>query len=60
MKIVVCIKQVAAPDEEVEFTDDGVGVDPDYLDRSLNEWDSYATEQALRIREAVGSASLDQ
>jgi electron transfer flavoprotein beta subunit len=58
MKIVVCIKQVAAPDEEVEFTDDGVGVDPDYLDRSLNEWDGYATEQALRIREAVGDGEV--
>jgi electron transfer flavoprotein beta subunit len=58
MKIVVCIKQVAAPDEEVEFTEDGDGVDPDYLDRALNEWDSYATEQALRIREAAGGGEV--
>ena len=58
VKVVVCIKQVAAPDEEVEFTEAGDGVDPDYLDRSLNEWDSYATEQALRIREAAGEGEV--
>jgi electron transfer flavoprotein beta subunit len=58
MKIVVCIKQVAAPDEEVEFTEDGHGVDPDYLDRALNEWDGYATEQALRIRDAAGDGEV--
>ena len=58
MKIVVCIKQVAAPDEEVEFTDDGDGIDPDYLDRALNEWDGYATEQALRLREAAGEGEV--
>ena len=58
MKIVVCIKQVAAPDEEVEFNEDGNDIDPDYLDRALNEWDGYATEQALRIREAVGDGEV--
>jgi len=58
IKIVVCVKQVAAPDDEVEFNEDGDGVDPDYLDRALNEWDGYATEQALRIREAVGDGEV--
>ncbi len=51
MKTVVCVKQVAVLGDEVEFTDDGRDVDPDYLDLALNEWDSYATEEALRIRE---------
>ena len=51
MKIVVCVKQVAVLGDEVEFTDDARDVDPDYLDFALNEWDSYATEEALRIRE---------
>ena len=48
MKIVVCVKQVAVLGDEVEFTDDARDVDPDYLDFALNEWDSYATEEALR------------
>ena len=54
MKIVVCVKQVAVLGDEVEFTGDARDVDPDYLDFALNEWDSYATEEALRIREELG------
>jgi len=54
VKIVVCVKQVAVLGDEVEFTDDARDVDPDYLDFALNEWDSYATEEALRIREKLG------
>jgi electron transfer flavoprotein beta subunit len=56
VKIVVCIKQVAVLGDEVEFTGDARDVDPDYLDVALNEWDSYATEEALRIREHLGGA----
>ena len=51
MKIVVCVKQVGVLGDEAEFTDDERDVDPDYLDLALNEWDSYATEEALQIRE---------
>jgi electron transfer flavoprotein beta subunit len=54
VKIVVCVKQVAVLGDEVEFTGDARDVDPDYLDFALNEWDSYATEEALRIREGLG------
>jgi electron transfer flavoprotein beta subunit len=54
VKIVVCVKQVAVLGDEVEFTADAHDVDPDYLDFALNEWDSYATEEALRIREGLG------
>ena len=54
MKIVVCVKQVAVLGDEVEFTGDARDVDPDCLDFALNEWDSYATEEALRIRERLG------
>ena len=58
MKIVVCVKQVGALGDEVEFTDDGRGVDPDYLDYALNEWDSFATEEALRLRESAGEGEV--
>ena len=54
MKIVVCVKQVAVLGDELEFTADERGVDPDYFDFALNEWDSYATEEAVRIKEAAG------
>ena len=52
MKILVPVKQIAALDEDFELLDDGSGVDPDYLDYELNEWDDYSYEEALRIMEA--------
>ena len=58
MKIVVCVKQVGALGDEVEFTDDERDVDPDYLDYALNEWDSYATEEALKLRDAAGDGEV--
>ena len=52
------MKQVAVLGDEVEFTEDERDVDPDYLDFALNEWDTYATEEALRIVEAAGSGEV--
>jgi len=54
MKTVVCVKQVLQLGDEVEFSDDGLDVDPDYLDTALNEWDSFATEEALQLKERLG------
>jgi electron transfer flavoprotein beta subunit len=54
VKLVVCVKQVGALGDEVEFTEDERDVDPDFLDYALNEWDSYATEEALQLRERAG------
>jgi electron transfer flavoprotein beta subunit len=54
VKIVVCVKQVGALGDEVEFTEDERDVDPDFLDYALNEWDGYATEEALQLRERGG------
>src|SRR5581483_873622 len=58
MKIAVCVKQVAVLGDEVEFTGDGRAVDPDFLEPALNEWDSFATEEALRLREAAGDGEV--
>jgi electron transfer flavoprotein beta subunit len=58
VKVVVCVKQVAVLGDEVEFTDDERDVDPDYLDYALNEWDTYATEEALRLSEADGDGEV--
>jgi electron transfer flavoprotein beta subunit len=54
MKTVVFVKQVGVLGDEVEFYDDGRSIDPEFLDFALNEWDWYATEEALRLREAHG------
>jgi electron transfer flavoprotein beta subunit len=44
--------------DEVEFTADGRDVDPDFLDRALNEWDACATEEAIRVRERLGEGEV--
>ncbi len=54
MKIVVPVKQVAALDDEFELRDDGSGVDPDFVELELNEWDSFSVEAALALREQAG------
>src|SRR6201996_8607925 len=54
MKIVVPVKQVAALDDEFELLDDGSGVDPDFLEFDLNEWDAFSLEAALLLREQTG------
>lgn len=58
MKIVVAVKQVAVLGDEVEFKDDERDVDPDFFDFALNEWDSFATEEALQIRERSGEGEV--
>jgi electron transfer flavoprotein beta subunit len=58
VKIVVCVKQVKALGDEVEFTADERDVDPDFLEPALNEWDSFATEEALRIKERLGDGEV--
>lgn len=51
MKIVVAVKHVAQLDDEFELRDDGLGVDPDFIEYELNEWDTFSVEEALSIRE---------
>jgi len=54
MKIVVCVKYAASLGDDVGFTEAGTAVDPDYLEHALNEWDAYAAEEALRLRDRSG------
>ena len=59
MKILVPVKQIAVLDEDFELMADGSGVDPDYLDYELNEWDDYSYEEALRIMEASAGEDVE-
>jgi electron transfer flavoprotein beta subunit len=54
----VAVKQIKVLDDEVWFTADGRDVDPDYVDRALNEWDACATEEAIRVRERLGEGEV--
>ncbi len=56
MKILVPVKSVDVLDEDFELHENGRGVDPDYLEQELNEWDNYAWEEALRLQEAAPDA----
>ncbi len=57
MKILVCIKQV--PDLESRFKANSAGVWFDETDLAwrMNEYDEYAVEQAVRLREQLGEGS---
>jgi len=57
MKILVCIKQV--PDMESRFKPaaSGVWYDESDLAWRLNEYDEYAVEQAVQLREQLGDAA---
>lgn len=56
MKILVCIKQV--PDMESRFRPNGAGVwfEENDLAFRMNEYDEYAVEQAVQLKEALGNA----
>ena len=58
MRIVVPVKQVAALDDEFELLDDGAGVDPDFVERDLNEWDTFSLEAALLLSGAAGEGEV--
>ncbi len=55
MNIVVCVKQVPeVADAELEITKDGSQIDMEDLVMTINEWDNYAVEEAIRLKEATG------
>ena len=55
MEILVCVKKVPdTADAEVILKPDGTGIREDDLASGINEWDNYAVEEAIRIKEAHG------
>ena len=55
MNIVVCVKQVPeVTDAELEVNKDGTEIITEDLEYDINEWDNYAVEEAVRIKEARG------
>jgi electron transfer flavoprotein beta subunit len=57
MRIAVLVKQVAVLDDELELLDDGRGVDPDCAELEVNEWDAFALEAALILRDSMAEGS---
>jgi electron transfer flavoprotein beta subunit len=55
MDIFVCMKWVPDTSEaDVEVSDDGKDIEKDDLDYDMNDWDRFAIEEAVQIREKVG------
>jgi electron transfer flavoprotein beta subunit len=52
MRLLVCVKQVGSLDEDFELRPGAAQVDPDSVEWSLNEWDAFAIEAAVRMAEA--------
>ena len=57
MEILVCIKRVPDTSEnEIEVNSDGTDIERDDLVYSVNEWDNYAVEEAIQIRDKIGGS----
>lgn len=55
MDILVCVKKVPdTADAEVVLKPDGTGIEEEDLASGINEWDNYAVEEAIRLKEAHG------
>ena len=55
MDIVVCIKRVPdVAEADVEIDRTGLGIDESDLSWGMNEWDTFAVEEALRLKEEHG------
>ena len=58
MKILVPVKRVAALEDDFRIRDDGRDVDDEFLNYDLNEWDNFALEQAVLIKEAAAGSEV--
>lgn len=56
MKILVCIKQVPDMESRFQAGGDGLWYDETDLAWRMNEYDEYAVEQAVRLKEQLGEA----
>jgi electron transfer flavoprotein beta subunit len=54
MDYVVLLKQVPDLAEELEIDADGTGLDREWLSFVASEWDEYALEEALQLRDLAG------
>ena len=55
MEILVCVKRVPdTAENEIEVNRNGTDIERDDLVYSVNEWDNYAVEEAIQIRDKFG------
>jgi electron transfer flavoprotein beta subunit len=57
MEILVCVKRVPdTAENEIEVNSSGSDIQRDDLVYSVNEWDNYAVEEAIQLRDKVGGS----
>ena len=57
MDIVVCVKRVPDTSEaEVDIAKDGRTIEESDLVFDINEWDKYAVEEAVLLKEKLGGS----
>ena len=57
MEILVCVKRVPdTAENEIEVAGDGSDIERDDLVYSVNEWDNYAVEEAIQLRDEHGGS----
>jgi len=54
MKIIVLAKHAPDPESEISVASDGKSISDSGLVYDINDWDRYAVEEAIRIKEAKG------
>ena len=52
MKIMVCLKQVPHQDARLDIAADGTWIQEDNIKFEINSYDTYAVEEALRLKDA--------
>ena len=52
MKVMVCLKQVPHQDARLDVNADGTWIQEDNIKFEINSYDTYAVEEALRIKDA--------
>lgn len=58
MKIVVCVKQVPATESKLTITQDGTDIERAGLSFVVNPYDEFAVEEALQIKERLGTGEV--
>jgi electron transfer flavoprotein beta subunit len=58
LKLIVAIKSVASLDDDFKLLEGTSRVDPDCVEFALNEWDEFALEAALTLREQTGEGEV--
>lgn len=55
MNILVVLRMIPDAAGELQLTDDGRGIDREWLDFQLNDFDDHALEEAILLKEATGA-----